>query len=90
MSCGCDQKSVCDPNACFARFWMVLNDNSSIAYGHGPTFRHSSRDDADLEAQRLATKNPGVKFFVLETVAACVKSDVQWLEAADRKEIPPF
>lgn len=90
MSCDRTEKPVCDPNVCFAHFWMVLNDSNSFLCGHGPTFRHMDRPSAEREAARLATKNHGVKFIVLEAVAACRKSDVEWLKAADQRDLPPF
>lgn len=61
------------------KFWMVLSDVSNTP----PTLRHQTEDAAKKEAARLANNNPGIKFFVLEVVAACVKSDVQWMEAED-------
>lgn len=82
---------VPDPNACFARFWMVLNDNAPKFSVQGlPTFRHATQEEAIKEAARLAGCNPGIKFYVLETVAACVKSDVQWLNAVGIRDMPPF
>lgn len=53
-------------------FWMV--------YGAGqgaPTARHGSQDIAETEARRLARNNPGIEFYVLQTVARAVKIDVQ-------------
>lgn len=46
-----------------ARFWMVWNPN-----GRAPTCRHKSREQADAEAARLATRNPGAVFFVMKMV----------------------
>lgn len=46
-----------------ARYWLV--------HGHGPAnHRHFSRDEAEREARRLASFNPGKTFAVLEVVAA--------------------
>lgn len=82
---------VPDPYTCFARFWMVLNDNTSKCSVQGlPTFRHDTQETALKEAARLAGLNPGIKFYVLETVAACVKSDVKWLDAVNNCDMPPF
>ncbi|MET3790679.1 hypothetical protein [Aquamicrobium terrae] len=57
------------------RFWMV--------YGAGqgaPTARHKSFDSARTEAERLARMVPGVRFFILETVGAVEKVDVQFID----------
>ena len=61
----------------FPAFWMVLSDN----LGSTPTFRHGAEHKAREEAARLASKNPGVQFFVLECIASCIKADVQWATA---------
>ncbi|HEU4986888.1 MAG TPA: hypothetical protein VFT89_07465 [Rhizobiaceae bacterium] len=65
------------------RFWMI--------YGMGqrpPTIRHESFESARSEAQRLARMVPGVRFFILETVAAAEKVDVQFTDFRDFDEIP--
>lgn len=45
------------------RFWMVWNPG-----GRAPSRRHASRNAADAEAKRLASANPGQRFFVLKAV----------------------
>lgn len=55
------------------RFWMVLGCGT-------PVYRHSSKESAVKEAERLAMLSPGDEFVVLEAIAACKKSDVQWRE----------
>ena len=68
------------------RFWMV--------YGEGqgsPTARHKTFDSARTEAERLARIAPGVRFFILETVGAVEKVDVQFIDLRPRDlddEIP--
>ena len=53
------------------KFWMVLGNNA-------PKAKHSTREKADREAERLARQHPDTTFFVLEAVA-CVKiADVVW------------
>lgn len=69
------------------RFWMV--------YGAGrgaPTARHKSFDSARTEAERLARMVPGVRFFILETVGAVEKVDVQFIDlrAGDPTDEIPF
>jgi len=44
------------------KFWMITGD------GNSPKVRHTTRRDAVREAERLAKANPGVEFFVLESV----------------------
>jgi hypothetical protein len=55
------------------KFWMVWRE-----HGGGPTMPHTCRKDAEREAERLARKNPGENFIVLEAVAACSKNDIIW------------
>lgn len=68
------------------RFWMV--------YGAGqgaPTARHKSFDSVRTEAERLARMVPGIRFFILETVGAVEKVDVQFIDLRPRDlddEIP--
>jgi hypothetical protein len=69
------------------RFWMV--------YGAGqgaPTARHKLFMSARTEAERLARIAPGVRFFILETVGAVEKVDVQFIDlrAGDPTEEIPF
>lgn len=69
------------------RFWMV--------YGAGqgaPTARHKSLESARTEAERLARMVPGVRFFILETVGAVEKVDVQFIDlrAGDPTDEIPF
>jgi hypothetical protein len=44
------------------KFWMITGD------GNSPKVRHTNRQDAVREAERLAKSNPGIEFFVLESV----------------------
>lgn len=44
------------------KFWMITG------YGNQPRVRHTSKQLADDEAERLARANPGTKFYVLEAV----------------------
>lgn len=60
-------------------FWMVYGADQ-----RAPTVRHTSEAVAIAEAQRLARNNPGIEFFVLESVARAIKADV----AFDRIERP--
>lgn len=60
-------------------FWMV--------YGMGqrqPTVRHKSFESAKAEAHRLARMAPGIRFYILETVGAAEKVDVQFTDFRDR------
>lgn len=45
------------------RFWMVTGAMNA------PRIRHATFADANAEAQRLATANPGTEFYVLEAIA---------------------
>jgi len=44
------------------KFWMITGD------GNSPKVRHTNRQAAAREAERLAKSNPGTEFFVLEAV----------------------
>ncbi|WP_457797615.1 hypothetical protein [Methylocystis sp. S23] len=51
-------------------FWMV--------HGDGPTnVRHSCREIAEREAERLARNNPGHPFYVLRAVARYRRVEVE-------------
>lgn len=65
------------------KFWMVK--------GNGPTsYTHLTRRLAEEEAARLARKSPGEDFFVLETVSAVTKNEVQWHELKEPEFEQPF
>jgi hypothetical protein len=55
-------------------FYIIYRDGGEQA----PTFKHFSKDDAYKEAERLANKHAGSKFYVLRTIASCIKQDVIW------------
>lgn len=58
------------------KFWMVK--------GEGPANHiHSTREYAEAEAKRLAIKNPGKSFYVLEAVSVQFKRDVEWVDLND-------
>ena len=57
------------------KYWMVHNAESGPA-----NKRHGCLETARAEAQRLARENPGLEFFVLETIASCKKVDVEWAD----------
>ena len=50
------------------KFWVVWNPN-----GNSPVVKHWEKESADREAERLASVNPGNRFYVLKSVSA-VKS----------------
>lgn len=54
-------------------FWVVWQENGGV-----PTRKHATPRDASNEAERLARKCPGERFFVLCSIASCVKVDVSW------------
>lgn len=61
-------------------FWMVWREDSQ----HGPVKQHATEADALAEAKRLATSNPGGRFYVLETVK-CVELEPSF-DVTDLKE----
>lgn len=54
-----------------SQFWLVWCPTGP--YGGHPTVRHDCEERARREARRLAIRNPGHRFFVLEAVAAIEK-----------------
>jgi hypothetical protein len=50
------------------KFWLIWREG-----GHYPTKKHFSREDAILEAGRLAQKQAGDEFYVAE-VQICIKA----------------
>ena len=56
------------------KFWVVWNPN-----GHSPVVKHWEKESADREAERLASVNPGNRFYVLKSVSA-VKSKAVEIE----------
>ena len=60
-----------------------------MVLGRGePTVRHSSKHDAQREAERLANQHPGYEFIVLEALASVAKSDVRWKSLEDKSTTP--
>ena len=55
------------------KFWMVWNENSLTV-----SMKHDSKESAHGEAERLARKHPGQRFYVLSAIQSCVVADVQW------------
>lgn len=53
-------------------FWMVWNPA-----GGAPTHQHGSLELAQQEAERLARKQPGRKFYVLEALELRSVDDMQ-------------
>lgn len=49
------------------RFWLVWNPN-----GRNPTYRHTTRESAQIEAERLAALNPRQSFFVLKAAGGAL------------------
>jgi hypothetical protein len=64
------------------KFWMVYG-----GYLSDPVFKHESEQDARTEAERLARKHPGNKFYILEVIAMCQLKEFEWTELL-HKEIP--
>jgi len=56
-------------------FWVVWNPRAGV-----PTVRHDSEHSARAEAERLARCNPGHSFHVLQAIATCRKTGVEWRE----------
>lgn len=62
-------------------FWMVLGSGS-------PTRRHTSLAEARSEAERLARLNPRCEFVILQSLATCKVSDIDWQKHEGTDDIP--
>lgn len=62
-------------------YWMVLGRGA-------PTHRHNSLAEAKTEAERLARLNPRCEFTVLQSVATCKVSDIDWQRHEGSDDIP--
>lgn len=60
-------------------FWVVWCD-----CGGPPTVKHDSFESAKAEASRLAQRNEGKTFHVLEAKGAAIVERVQWRDVDDR------
>lgn len=63
------------------RFWLVWNDGP---FGRVPTHKHSTQEAAKQEAERLATQNPGTRFWVMKAQGFMrVARPTNWTPAED-------
>lgn len=61
------------PKHCSEPFWMVYGLNQGA-----PNVVHNTFESAERESRRLAANNPGIKFYVLASVACAEKMDVSF------------
>lgn len=67
------------------QFWMVWN------YAGGtPHYQHQSEQEAIAEAERLASRNPGQSFIVLEAICARKSDTMQRLDLRGIDDEIPF
>jgi hypothetical protein len=57
-------------------FYMIYRDGGQ----QPPSFIHDTIDGAKSEAQRLAIKHPGSKFYIMKAISSCVKNEISWEE----------
>jgi hypothetical protein len=60
-------------------FWMVWCERAGA-----PTVKHESYAAAKAEAERLARRNEGQSFHVLEVVGSATVNRVEWVERSTR------
>jgi hypothetical protein len=56
---------MANPTPTRPTFWLVWCEDGGV-----PTFKHEHEHFAEMEARRLAERNPGRRFFVLSPVSA--------------------
>ena len=64
--------------------WFVWKEASAAA----PVFEYRDEEHAEQKAKALAIEHPGTWYYVLQTVSACRKSDVEWILTEDAPEAP--
>ena len=64
-------------------FWLVWSPD-----GGAPTHKHATLESAAGEAERLARRNSGQTFIVMESVSAVVVDNIQRTDLRPREEIP--
>lgn len=64
-------------------FWVVMNPEDNA-----PKFMHRSESSATTEAERLARKNPGQVFYVMESICGRVVDDMQRIQLRQIDDIP--
>lgn len=73
----------------YEMFYLVWREDSplqpSISSSCTPTYKHSNRSSAEIEAERLCRQNPGVTFHVMACVGSCRKVDVEWKKIEEDK-----
>lgn len=67
------------------QFWMVWNMG-----GGAPTYQHDFEHQAEAEAERLARRNPGQTFVVLEATSAVKITDVSRINLRTVTDDIPF
>lgn len=58
-------------NKLMTPFWLVWNPNANA-----PSLKHDTKISATAEAERLARKHPGEKFYVLAPICEITKRDI--------------
>jgi hypothetical protein len=64
-------------------FYLVWNKD-----GSAPRVKHDNFVSARVEAERLARRNPGERFIVLQSVCARVVNDMQEIECRPADDLP--
>ena len=69
------------------KFWMIVGIGQNP-----PRARHETEHAAFAEANRLARNNPGIEFYVLESMARAVKDEVRFdrMKPAEADDGIPF
>lgn len=64
-------------------FWCVWNPNRGV-----PTMKHGTEAEANAEAQRLASSQPGARFYVMRAARYFTRIDVARVELRESEERP--
>lgn len=64
-----------------ANYWIVIRERGGMLFPAASPATHDSPEFAKREAKRLASENPGQRFYVFEAVGVAHKPDpVVWME----------
>lgn len=64
-------------------FYLVWREGGGI-----PTYKHSTQQLAEMEAERLARGNPGDTFHVMACLSSVKRTDIVWTRPDPNADLP--